>query len=163
MCGQPMPLSEALRILLSIGQALTLAHQHHVFHRDLKPENILFNERGEAMLADFGIAVASASAQTYRVGQGGTPAYMAPEQFEGLVSPKSDQYSLGCMGYELLTGRRPFDPGQGGFEMIWYQHAHVPPEPPRQWNDAIPEEGEEALLKALAKKRAGRYQAIAPF
>lgn len=163
MCGQPMPLSEALRILLSIGQALTLAHQQNVFHRDLKPENILFNERGEAMLADFGIAVASASAHTYRVGQGGTPAYMAPEQFEGLVSPKSDQYSLGCMGYELLTGRRPFDTNQADLEAIWFQHAHVAPIAPTQLNPAIPEPVEQALLRALSKDRSARYNDIAAF
>ncbi len=128
--GQPMGLADALRILLSIGQALSHAHQQNVFHRDLKPENILFNERGEAMLADFGIAVAFATSHTFRVGQGGTPAYMAPEQFEGLVSPKSDQYGLGCLGYELLTGRRPFDMDQAGLEMMWFQHAHVAPVPP---------------------------------
>jgi tetratricopeptide (TPR) repeat protein len=161
--GRPLPLTEALRILLSIGHALSHAHQHNVFHRDLKPENILFNEQGEPLLADFGIAVAPPTAQTFRAGQGGTPAYMAPEQFEGLISPKSDQYSLGCIGYELLTGRRPFDAGQGGFEMIWYQHAHVPPEPPTHWNPAIPEVVEEALLRALAKERTARYQDIAAF
>ncbi len=161
--GQPLTLTEALRILLSIGQALSHAHQHNVYHRDLKPENILFNEQGEPLLADFGIAVALPTAHTYRVGQGGTPAYMAPEQFEGLVSPKSDQYSLGCIGYELLTGRRPFDAGQGGFEMIWYQHAHVPPEPPTRWNPSIPEAVEEALLRSLAKERSARYQDVSAF
>jgi serine/threonine protein kinase/cytochrome c-type biogenesis protein CcmH/NrfG len=161
--GQPMPLTEALHILLSIGQALSHAHQQNVFHRDLKPENILFNERGEALLADFGIAVASASARTYRAGQGGTPAYMAPEQFEGLVSPKSDQYALGCLGYELLTGRRPFDTGQSGLETLWFQHAHVTPMPLSQLNPAIPEAVEQAILRALSKERSARYTDVAAF
>ncbi|HEY0754475.1 MAG TPA: tetratricopeptide repeat protein [Ktedonobacteraceae bacterium] len=161
--GQALPLTEALRILLSIGHALAHAHQHNVFHRDLKPENILFNEQGEPLLADFGIAVAPSTAQTFRAGQGGTPAYMAPEQFEGLISPKSDQYSLGCVGYEMLTGRRPFDAGQGGFEMIWYQHAHIPPEPPTRLNPALPEVVEEALLRALAKDRSARYRDVSAF
>jgi tetratricopeptide (TPR) repeat protein len=161
--GQPVPLAEALRILLSIGQALSHAHQQNVFHRDLKPENILFNERGEAMLADFGIALSFASARTYRVGQGGTPAYMAPEQFEGLVSPKSDQYALGCLGYELLTGRRPFDMGQANLETMWYQHAHVLPVPPTRLNPSLPEPVEQALLRALAKERAARYADVSAF
>ncbi|HEX7733960.1 MAG TPA: tetratricopeptide repeat protein [Ktedonobacteraceae bacterium] len=161
--GQPLPLTEALRILLSIGHALAHAHRHNVFHRDLKPENILFNEQGEPLLADFGIAVAPTTAQTFRAGQGGTPAYMAPEQFEGLISPKSDQYSLGCIGYEMLTGRRPFDAGKGGFEMLWYQHAHIPPEPPGRLNSAMPEVVEEALLRALAKERGARYPDISAF
>jgi tetratricopeptide (TPR) repeat protein len=161
--NRPLPLAEALRILLNIGQALAHAHQQNVFHRDLKPENILFNERGEALLADFGIAVAFTTARTYLVGQGGTPAYMAPEQFEGLVSPKSDQYGLACIGYELLTGHRPFDVGQGGFEMIWYQHAHVMPTPPARFNASIPEQVEEALLRALEKDRAARYNDISAF
>lgn len=161
--GQPLPLAEALRILLSIGQALSHAHQQNVFHRDLKPENVLFNERGEALLADFGIAVALTTAHTFRVGQGGTPAYMAPEQFEGLVSPKSDQYALGCIGYELLTGRRPFDGGKKGFEMLWYQHAHIPPVPPTRLNPSIPVAVEEALLRALAKDRSARYSDVSAF
>lgn len=161
--GQPLPLAEALRILMSIGQALVHAHQQNVFHRDLKPENILFNERGEAMLADFGVAVTSATASTYRADQGGTPAYMAPEQFEGLVSPKSDQYALGCLGYELLTGRRPFDADQSEIKALWYQHAHVAPVAPTLLNSAIPEPVEEALLRALAKERGARYQDITAF
>lgn len=161
--NRPLPLAEALRILLNIGQALSHAHQQNVFHRDLKPENILFNEKDEALLADFGIAVALTTARTYLVGQGGTPAYMAPEQFEGLVSPKSDQYGLGCIGYELLTGHRPFDGGQGGFEMIWFQHAHVPPTPPTRFNASIPESVEQALLRALAKDRSERYNDISAF
>jgi serine/threonine protein kinase/predicted Zn-dependent protease len=161
--GQPLSLAESLRILLSIGQALSHAHRQNVFHRDLKPENILFNEQGEALLADFGIALSFASAHTYRVGQGGTPAYMAPEQFEGLVSPKSDQYALGCLGYELLTGRRPFDLGQAGLETMWFQHAHVAPVPPTQINPSIPAPIEQALLRALSKERSARYSDIAAF
>jgi serine/threonine protein kinase/cytochrome c-type biogenesis protein CcmH/NrfG len=161
--GQPLSLSEALRILLSIGQALSHAHRQNVFHRDLKPENILFNEQGEALLADFGIALSFASAHTHHAGQGGTPAYMAPEQFEGLVSPKSDQYALGCLGYELLTGRRPFDLGQAGLETMWFQHAHVVPQPPTRLNAAVPLPVEQALLRALAKERGARYKDIAAF
>jgi tetratricopeptide (TPR) repeat protein len=88
---------------------------------------------------------------------------MAPEQFEGLVSPKSDQYALGCLGYELLTGRRPFDLGQAGLETMWFQHAHVVPQPPTRLNASIPVPVEQALLRALAKERSARYGDIAAF
>src|SRR6266700_1680195 len=108
--SQPLPLDEALVILTQIGQALHYAHQYQppVVHRDLKPENILLDEQGKVLLADFGIAVLLSSIRTGIVGSGGTPPYMAPEQFEGLASPKSDQYALGCIAYELLTGRKMF-------------------------------------------------------
>src|SRR5262249_35760883 len=107
--GQPLPLAEVLSVLTQIGQALSYAHQQHVVHRDLKPANILFNAQGEALLADFGIATVLTTTETQQVDRVGTPAYMAPEQFEGMVSTKSDQYALGCVAYELLTGRKPFD------------------------------------------------------
>jgi serine/threonine protein kinase len=100
--GQPLPVDEALVILTEIGEALQYAHQQRVVHRDLKPENILFNAQGEVLLADFGIAVLLASTRTGQVGFSRTPSYMAPEQFEGLASTKSDQYALGCIAYELV-------------------------------------------------------------
>jgi serine/threonine protein kinase len=98
--GKPLPVEEALTILTQIGQALHAAHQQTIVHRDLKPENILFNEKGEALLADFGLAVILSTKRTKEIGRGGTPAYMAPEQFEGMISTKSDQYALGCIAYE---------------------------------------------------------------
>ncbi len=107
--NQPLPLEEALTTLSQIGQALYHAHKNNIAHRDLKPANILFNDKGEALLADFGIAAALTTTGTKVLGKGGTPAYMAPEQFEGIVSMKSDQYVLGCIAYELLTGRKPFN------------------------------------------------------
>ncbi len=161
--GEALSLHEALRILNTIGQALVYAHRQNVFHRDLKPENILFNEEGEALLADFGMAVTFASAHTAIVGQGGTPAYMAPEQFEGLISPKSDQYSLACIAYELLSGSKPFGNAQVGFETIWFQHAHMQPLSLVKSNPTIPSEVERVIMRALAKDRAARYPSIADF
>src|SRR5947209_7984734 len=106
--GHPLPNEEALRVLLQIAQALTHAHQQNIIHRDLKPENILFNEQGEVLLSDFGIAsvVETSMKQT---GILGTPTYMAPEQFQGIVSKEVDQYALGCIAYELYTGRKVFE------------------------------------------------------
>src|SRR5581483_2854735 len=131
--GQPLPQEEALTILKQVGDALHYAHQQHVVHRDLKPDNILFNANGDALLADFGIA-AILSSRTKNMGRGGTPAYMAPEQFQGMVSPKSDQYALGCMAYELLTGRHPFDIHEASLEALWYQHTKVTPTTPKKYN-----------------------------
>ena len=104
----PLRLKEALPILSQIGKALQYAHEHGVVHCDLKPENILFTEEGQALLADFGIAAILSSAKTQQGGVMGTLEYMAPEQFDDKVSTKSDQYALGCIAYELFTGRLPF-------------------------------------------------------
>lgn len=110
MKGQPMPLSDVLRIMTQIGSALALAHRYGVVHRDIKPENILLDEEGNAYLADFGIAQILSTAQDADVPMGvGSPAYAAPEQVSGgLVSAQADLYSLGIVLYELLTGLHPF-------------------------------------------------------
>lgn len=159
----PMSLNESTTILSQIGQALHYAHQQNIVHRDLKPENILFNARGEALLADFGIATMLASAKTKQIGIGGTPSYMAPEQFEGIASTKSDQYSLGCIAYELFTGRKPFAVPYPSIEAMWYQHAKVQPIAPRQYNTLVPIYMEQSILKAMSKERSDRYTDISAF
>lgn len=157
---QPLPLEKATWILQRLGDALSYAHCQHVVHRDLKPENILFGAESEVFLADFGLALALESTQTGYVGSQGTPLYMAPEQFEGLISPKSDQYAFACLAYELLTGRRPFIPLSQGWESIWYHHTHVAPTPPTHFNPAIPVYIEQALLRAMAKDRVERFSSV---
>jgi serine/threonine protein kinase/predicted negative regulator of RcsB-dependent stress response len=163
MQGRPVPLDLALWILFQVGEALEYAHSQSVVHRDLKPENVLFGAQGEVFLADFGLAVILEAAQTGFVSSHGTPLYMAPEQFEGLVSPKSDQYALACVGYEMLSGRRPFTPPNLGWETVWFHHAKVAPPPPSQFNPEIPFHIEQALLRALAKDRTERYGSIRAF
>ncbi len=160
--GQPLPPEEALTILKQVGDALHYAHQQHVVHRDLKPDNILFNANGDALLADFGIA-AILSSGTKNMGRGGTPAYMAPEQFQGMVSPKSDQYALGCIAYELLTGRHPFDIKGVELEALWYQHTKVEPDSPQKYNPLLSEITAHAILTALAKDRTKRYADVPSF
>lgn len=161
--SEPLPLDEATTILTQIGQALHYAHEQHIIHRDLKPENILFNQRGEALLADFGIAILLASTRTGLVEFGGTPPYMAPEQFEGLASARSDQYSLGCIAYELVTGHRLFTIPTPTLETYWFHHAQVEPIPPARYNPQLPIYIEQAILTALAKNRADRYNDILAF
>src|SRR6266699_4073860 len=163
--SQPLPLDEALVILTQIGQALHYAHQYQppVVHRDLKPENILLDEQGKVLLADFGIAVLLSSIRTGIVGSGGTPPYMAPEQFEGLASPKSDQYALGCIAYEFLTGRKMFSIPNATLEAWWYHHAKVEPMPPRQYNPHLPALLEQAILLAISKDRSKRHRDVVAF
>ena len=110
---QQLSVDEALGITRQVASALAHAHAHDVIHRDVKPENILLHE-GEAMVADFGIALAVSAAADGRLTQTGitvgTPAYMSPEQAasERTLDARSDVYSLGCVLYEMLAGEPPY-------------------------------------------------------
>ena len=152
---------EILTILSQIGQALQYAHQHNIIHRDLKPDNILLNLHGEALLADFGIATLLSTASIGHTSTTGTPAYMAPEQFRGEVSRETDQYSLGCIAYELFTGRKPFTAPD--FVALGFKHATENPVPPRQHNPSISTSVEQAILKSMAKGRNQRYPDVMAF
>src|SRR6266567_9063057 len=156
-----LPVEEALTILTQIGQALQHAHQQNIIHRDLKPENILFNAKGDALLADFGIAIVLATSSVKQIDATGTPAYMAPEQFRGMISKESDQYSLGCIAYELFTGHQPFTAPD--FVAMGFLHATETPLPPTQWNPDLPVHIERAILKAIAKLRTDRHADISAF
>ena len=97
------------------------------------------------------------------MGSGGTPIYMAPEMFEGKVSVKSDQYALGCIAYELVTGRKPFEVEGLPVIAVQYQHAKVEPTAPTQHNPRISSHIEQAILKAMAKDRANRHADVRVF
>jgi serine/threonine-protein kinase len=108
-----LPIDEAVRLSREVASALDYAHRHGVIHRDIKPENILLHD-GQAVVADFGIALAVTNAGGGRLTQTGlslgTPQYMSPEQATGErdIDARSDIYSLGAVTYELLTGEPPF-------------------------------------------------------
>lgn len=159
--SQSLAVEEALTIISQVGQALHYAHQQNIIHRDLKPENILFNAQGEALLADFGIATTLATASVKYVNNAGTPRYMAPEQFKGTVSKESDQYALGCITYELLTGRPPFTAPD--FFALGFKHMTETAVAPTQLRPGLPAHIEQAILKAIAKQRANRYADVAAF
>lgn len=162
--GQPLALDEALTILLQVGEGLLYAHQRNIVHRDLKPDNILFNAKGEALLADFGIAkmVSTSGTSLQHITQAaGTPYYMAPEQFKGKVSRRSDQYSLACVAYELFTGRPPFN-GSAVYELA-YKHMSELPVPPAQINARVPAALGPILLRALEKEHEKRYPDVIAF
>lgn len=159
--GQPLPVDEVVRILSQVGQALHYAHQHHVIHRDLKPENILFNREGEALLADFGIATTMASGSFRSEHISGTPCYMAPEQFTGHTSRESDQYALGCIGYEMLTGHPPF--AADTMFATGFMHINLTPPAPSSVNPQVPPHVEAAIRTSMAKERSGRFPDLRDF
>jgi alpha-tubulin suppressor-like RCC1 family protein/tRNA A-37 threonylcarbamoyl transferase component Bud32 len=120
----PLPLDVAERILTDIAEALAHAHAQGIVHRDVKPENIFLDETsGRAMLSDFGVA-RSVEHDAHLTATGmaiGTPTYMSPEQIDGgAVDARSDLYSLGCVAWEMLTGRRPWD-GESLYGVIFRQ------------------------------------------
>ncbi len=146
---------EALNILKQIASALTDAHAHGFVHRDIKPENILFDEKGNALLTDLGIArVMSSGTRLTKTGMSiGTPHYMSPEQARGLdVDGRSDLYSLGIVFYEMLTGKVPYTAEET--VAIAYKHVNDPlPELPLKLKKYQP-----ILDNLLAKEPADRYQ-----
>jgi serine/threonine-protein kinase len=106
-----LPTEKGMEIAAQITAALAAAHQKGVLHRDIKPANVLIDGRGQAKLADFGLAIAGDAARAGEVA--GTPGYIAPEVLKlGLATGKSDLYSLGVVLYELLTGKRAFKDGR---------------------------------------------------
>ncbi|HLZ56860.1 MAG TPA: tetratricopeptide repeat protein [Ktedonosporobacter sp.] len=159
--GQPLPLEEALSILAQVGQALQCAHDQEIVHRDLKPENILFNAKREALLADFGIALEIKRTSVKERTIVGSFDYMAPEQCRGTISKEGDQYALGCIAYELVTGRVPFEASD--IPTLLAMHITKPPDPPTTWNPQLPQDVETAILRALEKERQGRYPTLLEF
>src|ERR1700730_13796917 len=157
----PLPADEAVRILTQVGDALYHAHEQNIIHRDLKPENIISHPKGRALLADFGIAVVLETARTSPVNLIGSPLYMAPEQFDGVISKRSDQYALACIAYEMVTGRNPFL-AAGALAMA-LKHKMEQPIAPSQFNPSLPVPIERAILKAMSKERTERYPDIPAF
>ena len=119
---------------------------------------------GEALLADFGIATVLDAARTKPVESIGSPRYMAPEQFDGIASMKSDQYALGCIAYELITGHKPFMlPPEASWFAWGYKHRTEAPLAPTHLSPRLPTHIEQAILTAMAKDRTNRHSDIAVF
>src|SRR5713101_8314002 len=167
---QPMPLSVAGPVLLQVCEALQAAHEHGIIHRDLKPDNVyLIIHKGKknfVKVVDFGIAKltddqgqSTGKTQTGMVM--GTPAYMSPEQAGGMtnrIDGRSDVYSLGCVMYQMATGKLPF-PGTS-FGEVLIGHLQIPPPRPRESVPGIPEAYEAVILKCLEKPQDNRYQSM---
>jgi serine/threonine protein kinase/uncharacterized protein YjdB len=155
-----LPLPVVRSILHQVGSALTYAHRSRVIHRDIKPGNILIDEEGNAVVTDFGIAkAAERPSRTLTGALVGTPAYMSPEQCSGgEVSGASDQYSLGAVLYELLTGVPLF---AGSSLTVMQAHVERPPPRIRERCEECPAEVEAAILRMLDKDPAARWPRLA--
>ncbi len=166
MLGKPVDCREAAQLLLPVARALAYAHAHGVLHRDVKPSNILINERGEAVLTDFGIAKLLEGEEGHTLtGTGvgvGTPEYMAPEQGLGKeVDGRADVYGLGVVLYEMVTGRKPYE-AETPLAVLLKQ-VNDPLPRPKQYIPDLPDEVERVIFKALAKKPEDRYETMAAF
>ncbi len=159
--GMPLAPEQVVPHVKQIASALMYAHERRLIHRDIKPENMLLSANNDILLSDFGIALVTQSSRIDRTTEVvGTAGYMAPEQIQGKPRPASDQYSLGIVVYEWLTGERPF---QGTFTEVATQHMFAPPPPLRQKVPAIAPDVEEVVMMALSKDPSRRFQTIQAF
>jgi eukaryotic-like serine/threonine-protein kinase len=154
----PLPVPEALALTHQIARGLSFAHEHGVVHRDVKPQNVLLDEGGTAKVTDFGIA------RSLEPGDGltqtgtvlGTSDYVSPEQVSGRrVDARSDQYSLGVLLYELLTGELPYS--ADNFMAVAVRHLQDPVPSVRQRRPDVPQRVDEVVARALAKRPEDRF------
>ncbi|WJL97302.1 Stk1 family PASTA domain-containing Ser/Thr kinase [Microbacterium sp. ET2] len=161
----PVPVSDAVRYVDGILEALEYSHRAGVVHRDIKPGNVMVTDAGQVKVMDFGIARAvsdssSTVAETTQIL--GTAAYFSPEQAKGEpVDARADLYSTGVVLYELLTGRQPFR-GESPVAVA-YQHVSETPLTPSEVVETVPRALDTVVLRALAKDPFQRYQDAAGF
>ncbi len=168
IAGQPLSariqadtpsLEQTARWVLTLAEAFAYAHRKGIVHRDIKPDNIMLDAKGEPQVMDFGLAKRE-SDLAMATGDGsvlGTPAYMSPEQARGEtkdVGPLSDQYSLGVVLYELLSGQRPFS---GTPHSVIAQVINQEPPSPREIKPSVPADLNAICQKAMTKEMSGRY------
>ncbi len=156
---ESLPPERAGQIFDQVGSALDYAHRRGIIHRDLKPPNVLFDDAGNAFLTDFGIAkiLSETTALTQTGTAMGTPAYMAPEQWQrGGVDSRADLYALGIMLFEMLTGHVPFE-ADTPYQMM-FAHVQEPPPPIRSLRPDLPPAVEAVIQKALAKDPEQRFK-----
>jgi beta-lactam-binding protein with PASTA domain/tRNA A-37 threonylcarbamoyl transferase component Bud32 len=145
----------------AVAKALQTAHEAGMVHRDIKPGNIMLTSDGEVKVMDFGIArTSTGDTLTQTAAVLGTASYLSPEQAQGqTVDARSDLYSLGCVLYEMSTGRPPFS-GDSPVA-IAYKHVRDDPVAPSRINPDVPTDLEAVILKSMAKNPANRYQTAA--
>ena len=154
-------LSEIVRLMGELLNALGHAHEHGIIHRDIKPANIFLLKNGQAKVGDFGIARIESSNLTQAGSVLGTPAYMSPEQFMGQrVDGRSDLFSAGVILYQFLTGEKPF---AGQLTTIMHKVLKEDPIAPSELNVQVPSVFDGVIRKALAKRPEERYQSAKEF
>ncbi|MBL0888747.1 Stk1 family PASTA domain-containing Ser/Thr kinase [Myceligenerans indicum] len=163
--GSAVPIEEAIEITTGVLSALEYSHRAGIVHRDIKPANVMITPTGAVKVMDFGIARAmadSAATMTQTNAVIGTAQYLSPEQARGeTVDSRSDLYSTGCLLFELLTGRPPF---QGDSPVaVAYQHVGQEPQRPSEIAVDVPDVLDRITLKALTKDRDHRYSSAAEF
>jgi serine/threonine protein kinase len=162
---EPLPVADACQILADLASALDYAHRQRVVHRDIKPENVLLDrDTGRPMLTDFGIArsvsLDAMRADEIRAERGvvrGTAHFISPEQAAGDhdIDGRSDLYSLGVLGYALLSGSLPFE--GASFLELAAKHGTAPPPPLRERAPHAPEGVARTIMRCLAKNPEERW------
>ena len=163
---EPMTLPEIQRVFDQIAGALDYAHRQNVIHRDIKPDNILIDQEGHALLADFGIVKlmedVGPTMLTATGGLVGTPAYMSPEQAQGLpIDRRTDIYSLGIVLFEMLSGKQPFT-AETPMQVV-LKHMTAPVPPLSSYNPNLPPELDAVMQHALEKEPGQRYASAREF
>ena len=163
MRGEGVGLWQGVDIIRQVLEALAYSHEMGITHRDIKPSNIMLTTQGQVKLLDFGLATASGDQRLTRTGAiVGSLHYMPPEQIRSeTVDARSDIYSVGATLWEIAAGKVPFDGGSD--YAIIMGHLEDAPAPPRDSRPAVPDTLWSALLKALAKKPADRFQTANEF
>ena len=159
--GTRLSLETIIHYVEQIAAALQYAHDQSLIHRDVKPDNLLLNERSDLLLSDFGLGMFARHTISQSIqAVAGTPFYIAPEQIQGKPRPASDQYALGVVVYEWLTGVCPFG---GSLTEIVSQHLVTPPQSLREQVPGISSAVEEVVLRALAKEPGQRFPSVKAF
>ncbi|MFI1157060.1 protein kinase [Streptomyces sioyaensis] len=157
--GGALPPAQAADVVGQVLEALEHSHRHAIVHRDIKPANVMLADTGKIKVVDFGIAKALSEVATRLTGTGvavGTPAYLAPEQIKGGdTDHRTDLYAVGCLLYELLTGRPPYT-GDSPFSVM-HQHLTADPVPPSRLRPELPPAVDAVIVRALHKDREDRF------
>ncbi len=163
--GGPIPVETCRRIVWEAAAALGYAHHRGVVHRDVKPANIMLDRRSNVVVTDFGISKALEAASDGLTATGqllGTPHYMSPEQADGrTVDGRSDQYSLGVVAYQMLTGAFPF--GEGPPQVILYRQTSQAPRPIAELRPEVPTHLASAVTRALSTHARDRFPSMEDF
>ncbi len=159
--GTILPLTSIVSYVKQVASALQCAHDQRLIHRDVKPENMLLDRSGNILLSDFGIAIIAHSTHSMSIQhEAGTIPYMAPEQIQGKAQQASDQYALGIVVYEWLTGSCPF---RGSYWEVATQHIAVPPPSLQKRVPSILPNVEQVVMTALAKDPKDRFTSVQAF